>query len=378
LKTILLIAHSSNKTGGGEDDFQKLIEFLYGKYIIYSIFPNGPRSEEYKKYSNKYLEIKGNTFPFTKFSIKKYLGFIKVNYKKPFLIYSFLKKNKSINLCFVNSSVCILEVIPLILLKIPYILSVKEKINPTLMKYLFFLIYKSTAKKIITISKYLLEDIYHSEKNKNTEIIYSSINEEVFNKRIYIKQKKNNKDCNYKFKIINIGSIYSLKGQTVLIEALSKIKDLEIKIEFIGNIIERNYYCKMLKLIDTYKLSDNIQYLGELTKKDVIDKIMDADCVVITSKEEGQSLVLLEALYLEKPVITTKVGVATEIIDNNINGLLYDYGDSNSLSKLILELYENKKLYNSISMNCMNTYTKYFNSEKTLSKYEKNIIENML
>jgi glycosyltransferase involved in cell wall biosynthesis len=378
LKNLLLISHSSNLTGGGEDDFVKLLKHFHNKYIIYTIFPTGNRSDEYKKYSEKYLEVKGSVFPFTKFRFTEYIRFFYRNISKIFAICKFVKNNKSIDLCFLNSSVCFMEAIPLVLLKIPYILSVKEKINPKIIRNIIFYFYKKTAKKIITISKFLKNEIIEITDRKDVEIIYSTIEEkyfeEIFNKcRIDEKAK-----MDIRFKVLNIGSIYQMKGQDILIEALLSMKTKNILVEFVGNIIDKEYYLKMYDAILKKSIKDCVSFLGELNKSELIQKIIDSDCIVLTSKEEGQSLVLLEALYLEKPIITTNVGVVSEVIKDNINGLLYNFGDVTKLCELILKLRSDKMLYNKISSNCKKTYNDNFNSEISIMKFEKIFEESLI
>jgi len=372
MKTLLFITHSSNITGGGEDDYQKLLLHFKDKYKIFTIFPNGPRGAEIKEYSDKYLEISSSVFPFTKFDFIGYLKFFKNNCKKIFKIYSFLKENRNIDLCFVNSSVCFLETLPFIYLKIPYVLSVKENIQPKFIRKLIFLVYKNSAKKILTISRFLKEKIINVTKRKDIEIIYSTINEIEFEeiRKNCINEISNNE--NRKFRILNIGSVQKLKSQHVLLEAAKMINKVDIKVELAGGISSPKYYKYLEKQIMGNKdLSDRVTYIGELKKKELIKKIIESDCIVITSKEEGQSLVLLESLYLEKPVITTNVGIVGEIIKNGENGLIYDYGDSVKLSNLLTKLITDKAFYESIQKNCRNTYVQNFNSEVMINKYEK-------
>jgi glycosyltransferase involved in cell wall biosynthesis len=377
LKTLLLISHSSNKTGGGEDDFQKLLMHFYGKYHIYSIFPNGDRSNIFKKYSDKYCETEGTVFPFTKFKVKEYFNFFRRNVKKLFQVYSFIKKNNNVDLCFLNSSVCFMEAIPVVLLKIPYILSVKEKINPYIIRKIIYKFYDITSLKIITISKYLKKEIENVTNKKDIEIIYSTVNENYFDKSLSQDIKnKNNSLTN--FKILNIGSIYPLKGQHILAKAMLRLQKSNINAEFIGEVIDYKYYSHISEIKNSISNKDVIKFTKGLNKIDLINKILESDIVVITSEEEGQSLIILEALYLEKPIITTKVGIANEIIKNNVNGLLYEYGDVNKLCDLILKLKNDRQLYDLLVSNCKSTYTKNFNSEKMMKRYENVFSESLI
>lgn len=368
MKSILFISHSSN-IGGGEEDFLKLLKYFNRKYNIVSIYPFGKNSNAFREYSNQYYEINGFVFPFSKFSFKGYIKFFIINIKYFCSIYNFIKKNKPINLCYLNSSVCFFYVIFLKLFKIPYVLSIKEKINPYFVSKIIYLLYKKTAKKIYTISEFLKEDFINKTGRKDLKIIYSTLDTNYFQNIIkeisFSKKEKEN------FNIINIGHIYPLKGQHLLVEALSRLSGKNICVEFIGRIIDDKYFSKIKKIISNYSLSNICKFSGELEKKDVIHKLFKSDCVIITSKEEGQSFALLEALYTEKPVITSKVGVASEIIVNEKNGIFYDFNNIDSLCTAIMKLMNDKEMYMQIKGNCRRTYNTYFNSDISMSKWEK-------
>ena len=377
MKTILFISHSSSLTGGGEEDFLKLLIYFHKKYNICTVFPPGGKSIEFIENSDQYLEVKGTVFPFTKFRFKAYIGFFYRNFNKIFQIYNFIKKYGPFDLCFINSSVCFLEVLPVQIFKIPYILSVKEKINPAIISKLIYFFYKKTALKILTISKFLQAIIINQTGRKDVKVIYSTIDEKYFDRIKFDSNIKKQNQLNKKFRIVNIGSIFPNKGQHLLIEALSLIDDNNIYIDYFGKIVDEKYYKNLNGLIKDNNISNRVSFKGEIKKEELIKEIINSDVVVITSKEEGQSIVLLEGLYLEKPVITTKVGIANEIIIDGENGLLYDYSDINKLSGLIVRLKKDKEFYNNIRLNCRSTYKRNFDSESGMKQYDDVFVECM-
>ncbi len=367
MKSILFISHSSKKTGGGEDDFQKLLIHFHGKYKIYTIFPPGERSEIFIKYSDEFFEVEGSVFPFTRFNIKEYIYFFLKNYKKAIKIYNFIKYI-NVDLCYLNSSVCFLEAIILFLLKVPYILSVKEKINPLFVRKILYTFYDISALKIITISKFLQNEIIKDTNRKDIRIIYSTINEKLYDElqSSDFKNRPNGKELN----ILNIGSIYPLKGQHILMESMKKLQNYNVKTKFVGEIIDEKYFKYLERIKNDFINDESVIFINGLPKNELIKLMHESDVIVITSKEEGQSLIILEALYLEKPIITTKVGVALEVIKDFENGLFYNYGDVNKLCELVLLLKNDRKIYNFLVSNCKITYSKNFNSENMMIQYE--------
>jgi glycosyltransferase involved in cell wall biosynthesis len=367
LKTILLISHSSAGVGGGEDDFLKLLKFLNKKFIIYSIFPNGDRASEFARLSDEFLIIPNSVFPIYKFNLKQYIVFIYYSFKKLFVLYPYLKNLKNIDLCYVNSSVCFLEMYLLKHFNIPFVVSVKEKINPALIRNSIYKLFGKSARKVIVVADYLKVLVSkYVEKSKIT-VIRPSIDEDyltVLKNDIRVEHENN------KFVILNIGQIYELKNQILLIDAIHKVKNKEnILIKLFGYIVDHNYYKKMLQKISKNNLSNIVKYYGPLNKQNIVKEYLISDIVIITSIEEGMPLVLIESLFFEKPLITTNAGGIPEIIINKKNGLIINSNDPDSLAKAISELKNDKIIYNSIKSNTFITYKNNFNYHEILNKH---------
>jgi glycosyltransferase involved in cell wall biosynthesis len=73
-----------------------------------------------------------------------------------------------------------------------------------------------------------------------------------------------------------------------------------------------------------------------------------SDVYLTVSQNEGLSNALLEAMYLEKPVITSIAGGAAEIIVDQQNGLLLEKNTVQSGVECLMQLYKNEKLRSSI------------------------------
>jgi glycosyltransferase involved in cell wall biosynthesis len=67
-----------------------------------------------------------------------------------------------------------------------------------------------------------------------------------------------------------------------------------------------------------------------------------ADILALNTAYEGFSHLLLEALALETPIITTSVGGNGEIIENGKNGVLVPYNNVTALSDAIKKLSKSK------------------------------------
>jgi glycosyltransferase involved in cell wall biosynthesis len=149
----------------------------------------------------------------------------------------------------------------------------------------------------------------------------------------------------------------------------------------IGNSTDsqRNYYNReVIDLAEKYRLFDNeflkIQQLGNLS----VDQVLSAfDLFIITSFAEGVPTVILEAMSIGLPVISTDVGSIPEIVKNNENGFLYKFGDLDYLKKLIDILYNDNSLRDSISLenrkDAVNDFDIVSCTKKHCLAYEKSI-----
>ena len=175
------------------------------------------------------------------------------------------------------------------------------------------------------------------------------------------------------FKLISVGRLVDQKDHITLLKAF-KLIHLNHKIELLiigrgrNKEIIRNFICenelkKKIKLIDYVK--------------NPFPYIKLSDVLILSSKYEGLPNVLLEALTLGKPVISSNCPTGpNEILSNGKGGQLFKIGDYKSLSKKIVYLMKNysqcmKKTKHAISK--LNRYDK----KKNLNEYYKLILKVM-
>jgi glycosyltransferase involved in cell wall biosynthesis len=80
-------------------------------------------------------------------------------------------------------------------------------------------------------------------------------------------------------------------------------------------------------------LGQRVLFLGQ--RDDVAALIQAADAVVLPSRREGMSNVVLEAMLGGRPVIASRAGGNVELVEANRTGLLFDVGDDSGLATQI-------------------------------------------
>ena len=114
------------------------------------------------------------------------------------------------------------------------------------------------------------------------------------------------------FKMLAVGRLDPIKGFDHLIDQAATI-NIDYELEIAGDGPQRD----VLQIkINEKNLNDKIKLTGYCDN--IPAKMSDVDLVVISSSSEGFSLVLAEAIFYSKMLISTKVGVAPEILHSSL------------------------------------------------------------
>lgn len=149
--------------------------------------------------------------------------------------------------------------------------------------------------------------------------------------------------------LANISAIEPLKGIDILIKAVAQLKreGTEVSLLHIGglrnNTEKEQQYAQSLRQLATDEgVEQQIVWLGK--RFDVPDVLRAADIYVHPSREEGLGVVLLEAAVEELPLIGSKVGGIPEVVEDGVNGILFDNESIEQLALAIKTLVLNHSL----------------------------------
>ncbi|MFI3163500.1 MAG: glycosyltransferase family 4 protein [Bacillota bacterium] len=209
---------------------------------------------------------------------------------------------------------------------------------------------------IVTLTK---EDKqYYLENVKNIKRI-----EQIYNP---IEVSKNEMQYNVESKIIlSVGRIVKLKGFDYILNIAEKIN--EKYPEWIWHIIGDGEELERLENDRRNRSINNVIFLGR--KDNVNEYLTKAAMYVLTSKNEGCPLVILEAKSCNLPVVSfvCRTGPA-EMIKDNINGYLVRCFDIDEMENKIVSLIEDSEKRKSFSENAM-WGTEEFANDFVISKW---------
>ncbi|RLM30002.1 colanic acid biosynthesis glycosyltransferase WcaL [Brenneria salicis ATCC 15712 = DSM 30166] len=157
-------------------------------------------------------------------------------------------------------------------------------------------------------------------------------------------------------RILAVGRLVRKKGFDVLIKALALLKQrgLDFHCTLIGN---GDLLAPLQQQIDTLKLHDHMTLAGAKPQPEVIAEMQQAAMLVVPSvisddgDRDGLPTVLLEAMALGTPVISTTVAGIPEVVINQKTGLCIPPHDPQALADAIASLLANDEQRISLSHN---------------------------
>jgi len=169
--------------------------------------------------------------------------------------------------------------------------------------------------------------------------------------------------------ILFIGRIHPIKGIDVLLHAFAKmIKDSKVNATLVVAGPDDGFLKECLSIVKTYEIS-NVIFTGQLDGMERIDAYVDADVVVIPSRYESFSIVVLEAYACGKPVVASRVGGLKDLVVDKETGVLVEPGDVNGLSRAIMAILLDNKVEKR-GLRCKE-FVEQFSIEKTINKLER-------
>ncbi|MFM0772737.1 glycosyltransferase [Streptococcus suis] len=202
---------------------------------------------------------------------------------------------------------------------------------------------------------------------KNSTVIHNPLS---FTK----KDTPNKKRVVRNFKrIISVGRLTEQKNHSMLIGAFSKYNEThpDSILEIFG---EGALYQDLKKQIKMLNMENKIILRG--TTSQILEEIASSDMFVLTSKYEGMPNVLMEALALGVPVVSTDFspGTVRELLTHGVNGLICDITESDLIDKMTM--YDDESLVEQVSRNSIKIFETH-SIEEITDQWERFLIETM-
>mgnify|MGYP004497868759 CR=1 FL=1 len=248
---------------------------------------------------------------------------------------------------------------------IPFVLTEHSSLkNSVYVKDSYFKYIKEaydSADSLIAVGNGLKNELKNYTDN-NIDVIHNLIDFSRFK----VEETKEHKGI----KLFSLAYLVEGKGMEALIKAFNeafKGKDVTLRI---GGDGDRRP--EIEKLIRDFKLEDQIELLGMVSRDNVVKEINECDGFVLASEHETFGVVYIEALALGKPVLGTKNGGAEDII-KDYNGILVENKNHKALVEGLKLFVEKIYCFDKqlIIKKCMDNYDEKVIISKIIEVYKK-------
>ncbi|MFA4932979.1 MAG: glycosyltransferase [Candidatus Omnitrophota bacterium] len=170
--------------------------------------------------------------------------------------------------------------------------------------------------------------------------------------------------------IITVGRLEPVKKFDLLIESFNSIEKQfpDVILLIIGDGSQKD---SLASLVAHLNLSEKVRFLGY--QKNVFHFLSIADIFILTSQYEGSPLVVLEAMAMGLPVVSTDVGNCRELLTHQDYecGIIFPVGDKDKLISDVLSLLKNGKKRKEMSSLAKERIENDFSLEKEKRFYDQ-------
>ena len=258
-----------------------------------------------------------------------------------------LKNNDySIVISFNPSADLIIGLINCFGIRVPYICSERNdphqinRIKSSILKYFY-----KRAKAFVCQSSTVKE--YYDSYLNNTVIIPNAIDLSIVPTRV----------DSVKNKFVAVGRLDTQKNYDLMISAFSEFNkhDNSFVLDIYGDGLKKEY---LQELIKSKGMENKVTLKG--VSKDVLSEIKGAYAFLMTSDFEGFPNVIMEAMSVGLPIITTDFspGTAKDLVDSE-NGIVVPCNNQEKLVKAMIYLTQNKQTRDEMSAKSTNKIKAY-------------------
>ena len=133
-------------------------------------------------------------------------------------------------------------------------------------------------------------------------------------------------------RLVCVGRLCEQKGQLLLVDAVRQLRDDGVPVELVlaGDGEMRS---EVERLITFHGLQAQVRITGWISADQVRQELLASRALVLPSFAEGLPVVIMEAMALRRPVLSTYVAGIPELVQHGQHGWLFPAGDVDALSQ---------------------------------------------
>ena len=137
--------------------------------------------------------------------------------------------------------------------------------------------------------------------------------------------------------LVCVGRLCEDKGQLLLLDAVADLiaEGIDLKLTLVGDGPLRP---ALETTIARLQIQAQVEITGWVSSTQIRDYLIAARALVLPSLAEGLPVVLMEALALKRPVVTTYIAGIPELVEPGVNGWLFPAGSASALRIALQEV----------------------------------------
>lgn len=177
--------------------------------------------------------------------------------------------------------------------------------------------------------------------------------------------------------IFIVANLEKHKGVDILIRAIPKVIELipNLSVRIAGFGPEEN---ELKKLVKELNLEEHVKFLGFVSEEDKFKNCISSKITVVPSRWDCLPITLLEAMACGKCIIASNVGGIPDVIEDGVDGLLFESENVEDLADKIVTLLKDENLREDMGRAAKEKAKQYDWSniaERTIEVYKEVIID---
>jgi len=221
-------------------------------------------------------------------------------------------------------------------------------------KYIYLNVFKNTD--VILLSKLLVDDLGELQTKCRLHYVANCV------KKIPNVHRVNS---DRQVKIIFISNLYKSKGIVLLLEIAKELaeKRINFELDIVGNETREVNGEMLMHYTNVLGIKNYVKYLGPLYGESKSQAMQGSDILVLPTWNDCFPLVILEAMQVGIPVLSTDEGAIPEIVEDGITGFVARKKDKIDLLNKLVVLCENKKLRERMGQEARVAFKKKYSEE---------------
>lgn len=227
------------------------------------------------------------------------------------------------------------------------------------------------ARFVITCTDANREYLENLGSKTPVHCIYHGLNAELCN---IMNEQPAARATNGRFRVLGVGRLIPKKGFDILVQACAILHKKRVPFEAVIVAEGGEHEKEIRRLITENGLEGNVLLPGPMSQSQLFSEYQKASafclpCRVLENGDrDGIPNVLMEAMAVGVPVVSTPISGIPELIDDGVNGLLVPSEDPVALAEAFLRLTRDGELAADLSRSGQETIGSKFNGDKLAAR----------